>query len=215
MPPRHRPKFPGPTEHRNTPHPPAPSPGDRLQHPTRARKNTQAATPTAGAHAHPTQTVCERHETTPKTPPRPKARPHPTKTNANSVQRNTPRTETTQEQKAARCPNRKKSRPQPEQPPPPSTPRVAQSSSATPPLRPPRRARQSHCTLNPPRSHTRCDQREQSSFTMPPSGKTHPKTQPAHPHQPLNTTPAGAAQTPTHQRCTAGRTSTQWAPPAP
>ncbi|XP_038136539.1 basic proline-rich protein-like [Cyprinodon tularosa] len=61
---------------------------------------------------------------------------------------------------------------------------------------PPTRAGRSQSTPHPPRSHTRCDQRDQSSSNMPPSGKTHPKTQsaqPAHPHQPPNTNPNGAA----------------------
>ncbi|XP_038129204.1 nascent polypeptide-associated complex subunit alpha, muscle-specific form-like [Cyprinodon tularosa] len=49
----------------------------------------------------------------PKMPPRPKARPHPTKTNANSAQCNALRTESTQDQKSRPVPDRKKSRPQP------------------------------------------------------------------------------------------------------
>ncbi|XP_015244238.1 PREDICTED: serine/arginine repetitive matrix protein 1-like [Cyprinodon variegatus] len=197
-------------------HAPAPSPCNRLQHPMRPRhpgKTHRWPRPQPGP-THIRREPASRNP--PKTPPRPKARPHPTKTDAYSVQRNTPCTETTQEQKAARRLTAKRadrSRRNPNPPAQPSHTGCSKSSTTALPLQPPdaRRAE----PLRPPRSHTRCDQREQSTSTMPHSGKTHPKTQlaqPAHPHQPLNT---GAAQTPTHQRRAASRTPTQRARPPP
>ncbi|XP_038135975.1 basic salivary proline-rich protein 2-like, partial [Cyprinodon tularosa] len=177
-----------------------------------------------------------------KMPPRPKARPHPTKTDAKSAQRNTPRTELTQEQKSrptARGADRSRRNHPPQQPAgstepewttllphwtkpeqhsrvrrPPSPPAQAPNMLPKHLRRPGPRthAGRSHSNPHPPCSHTRHDQRDQSSSTMPQSGKTHPKTQsaqPADPHQPPNKNHAGAAQTPTHQRHAASRTLTQ------
>ncbi|XP_015255934.1 PREDICTED: extensin-like [Cyprinodon variegatus] len=189
------------------------SPGDRPQHPTRPHHPGKThrrlrLRPLPGPMRIRREPAASASEP-PKTPPRPKALPRPTKTDANSAQRNTPRTELTQEQKTARGQHR--ARVELTTPPPHRT-KPEQHSHACRPSSPPAQA------PNTPLNHlhrpdaSRSEPLHQSSSTMPPSGKTHPKTQsaqPAHPHQPPNTNPAVATQTPTHQRRAASRTPTQ------
>ncbi|XP_015224857.1 PREDICTED: basic salivary proline-rich protein 2-like [Cyprinodon variegatus] len=179
---------------------------------TETRPAPRHQAPATDRNTHRDRTTQEKHTSGSM---RIRLQPHPTKTDANSVQRNTPRTESTaekppgaklQEEQTAAGATKPKQRSHVRRTQPPPQAHQALTGPDTRPeqLRrpgPPTRAGQSHSNPHPPRSLTRRDQRGESSSAMPPKGKTHPSTQsaqPARPHRPPNIPPPPEPPGPPH-----------------